>query len=154
MGIEYCFIDGLDGYIKTWLQFAFPVYVWALVIIFIVACQYSGRLSRLTGHNAVPVLATLILMSYTKLSRTVTNALMMNTIRCGEYRWKVWNVDANIHYLSAKHAILFTVSLLFLITGLVYTGLVFCSQWLQRYSGKCCKSTRDPVVYFKPLIDA
>ena len=154
LGIEYCFIDGLDGYIKTWLQFAFPVYVWVLVVIFIVACRYSGRLFRLTGHNAVPVLATLILMSYTKLSRTVTNALMMNTIRCGEYRWKVWNVDANIHYLSAKHAILFTVSLLFLITGLVYTGLVFCSQWLQHYSGKCCKSTRDPVVYFKPLIDA
>ena len=154
LGIEYCFIDGLDGYIKTWLQFAFPLYVWVLVIVIIVTCRYSGRLSRLTGRNAVPVLATLILMSYTKLSRTVTNALMMNTIRCGEYRWKVWNVDANIHYLSAKHAILFTVSLLFLIIGLVYTGLVFCSQWLQRYSGKCCKSTRDPVVYFKPLIDA
>ena len=38
LGIEYCFIDGLDGYIKTWLQFAFPVYVWVLVVIFIVAC--------------------------------------------------------------------------------------------------------------------
>ena len=33
-------------------------------------------------------------------------------------------------------------------------GLVFSSQWLQRYSGKCCKSTRDPVVRLKPLIDA
>ena len=154
MGFEYCFVDGLDGYVKTWLQFVFPLYVWFLIIVIILGCRYSGRLSRLCGSNAVPVLATLILMSYTKLSRTVTNALMINTLQCGEYKWSVWNVDGNIDYLGGKHAVLFTVSLLFLITGLVYTGLVFSSQWLQRYSGKCCKSTRDPVVRLKPLIDA
>ena len=154
MGFEYCFIDGLDGYVKTWLQFVFPLYVWFLVIVIILGCRYSGRLSCLCGRNAVPVLATLILMSYTKLSRTVTNALMMNTLQCGEYKWKVWNVDGNIDYLGGKHTALFAVSLLVLVTGLVYTGLVFSSQWLQRYSGKCCKSTRDPVVRLKPLIDA
>ena len=154
MGFEYCFVDRLDGYVKTWLQFVFPLYVWFLVAVIIVACRYSGRLSRLCGRNAVPVLATLILMSYTKLSHTVTNALMMNTLQCGEYKWRVWNVDGNIDYLGGKHAVLFAVSLLFLVTGLVYTGLVFSSQWLQRYSGKCCKSTRDPVVRLKPLIDA
>ena len=154
LGFEYCFVHGLDGYVKTWLQFVFPLYVWFLVIMIIVGCQYSGRLSHLCGRNAVPVLATLILMSYTKLSRTVTNALMMNTLQCGEYKWSVWNVDGNIDYLGGKHAVLFAVSLLFLVTGLVYTGLVFSSQWLQRYSGKCCKSTRDPVVRLKPLIDA
>ena len=154
LGIEYCFIDGLDGYVKTWLQFLFPLYVWVLVIVIIVGCRYSSRLCRLCGRNAVPVLATLILMSYTKLSRTVTNALMMNTLQCGEHKWSVWNVDGNINYLSGKHIALFIVSLLFLVIGLVYTGLVFSSQWLQRYSGKCCKSTRDPVVRLKPLIDA
>ena len=76
-----------------WLQFVFPLYVWLLVIAIIVGCRYSGRLSRLCGRNAVPVLATLILMSYTKLSRTVTNALMINTLQCGEHKWNVWNVD-------------------------------------------------------------
>ena len=154
MGFEYCFIDGLDGYVKTWLQFVFPLYVWFLVVVIILGCRYSGRLSRLCGRNAVPVLATLILMSYTKLSCTVTNALMMNILQCGEYKWKVWNVDGNIDYLGGKHTALFAASLLVLVTGLVYTGLVFSSQWLQRYSGKCCKSTRDPVVRLKPLIDA
>ena len=154
MGFEYCFLPGLDGYVKTWLQFVFPLYVWLLVVVVIVACRYSGRLSRLCGRNAVPVLATLVLMSYTKLSRTVTDALMMNTLQCGEYEWNVWNVDGNIEYLGGKHVVLFAVSLLFLVTGLVYTALVFSSQWLQRYSGKCCKSTRDPVVRLKPFIDA
>ena len=154
IGFEYCFVDGLDGYVKTWLQFVFPLYVWFLIVVIIVGCRYSGRLSRLCGRNAVPVLATLILMSYTKLSRTVTNALMMNALQCGEHKWNVWNVDGNIDYFSGKHTVLFTVSMLFLIAGLVYTGLVFSSQWLQRYSGKCCRSTRDPVVKLKPLIDA
>ena len=154
MGFEYCFLSGLDGYVKTWLQFVFPLYVWLLVVAIIVACRYSGRLSRLCGRNAVPVLATLVLMSYTKLSRTVTDALMMNTLQCEEYEWNVWNVDGNIEYLGGKHIVLFAVSLLFLVTGLVYTTLVFSSQWLQRYSGKCCKSTRDPVVRLKPFIDA
>ena len=37
LGIETCFIDGLNGYWKTWLQFVFPLYIWgitATVIIF------------------------------------------------------------------------------------------------------------------------
>ena len=153
-GIEMCFYNGLDGYWKVMLQFVFPVYLWFLVIAIIIACRYSFRVSRLCGHNAVPVLATLILMSYTKVLRTVTKSLMINAIECGDARWKVWNVDGNIPYLSSKHVVLFGISLLFLFTGLVYTGLVFSSQWLQRYSGKCCKSTRDPVVKLKPLIDA
>ena len=153
-GIETCFYNGLEGYWKVMLQFVFPVYLWFLVIAIIIACRYSFRVSRLCGHNAVPVLATLILMSYTKALRTVTKSLMINAIECGDARWKVWNVDGNIPYLSSKHVVLFGISLLFLFTGLVYTGLVFSSQWLQRYSGKCCKSTRDPVVKLKPLIDA
>ena len=154
LGFEYCFVNGLDGYKKIFLQFVFPVYLWILVITIILGCRYSSRLCHLCGRNAVPVLATLILMSYTKISRTVTNALMINTIQCGMHKWNVWNVDGNIGYFSNRHILLFTASLLFLIAGLVYTGLVFCSQWLQRYSGKCCKSTRDPVVQLKPLIDA
>ena len=153
-GIETCFYNGLDSYWKVMLQFVFPIYLWFLVIVIIIACRYSFKVSRLCGHNTVPVLATLILMSYTKLLHTVTKSLMINTIECGDAKWNVWNVDGNVHYLSGKHIVLFSISLMFLVTGLIYTGLVFSSQWLQRYSGKCCKSTRDPVVKLKPLIDA
>ena len=50
--------------------------------------------------------------------------------------------------------ILFIISCLFFLIGLIYTGLLLSVQWLQRYSGKCCKSTRDPIVRLKPLLDA
>ena len=154
LGIQTCFFNGLDGYWKTWLQFSFPLYIWILIGCIVVGCHYSGRLSRLCGNNAVPVLATLILMSYSKLLRTITNGLMMATIKCEDKVWNVWSVDGNITYLNGKHIPLFVVSVLFLLTSLVYTGLVFSSQWLQFYSGKCCTSFRNLIVKLKPLIDA
>ena len=30
LGIETCFYDGMDAYAQTWLQFAFPLYVWII----------------------------------------------------------------------------------------------------------------------------
>ena len=38
-GIETCFFVGLDAYWKTWLQFVFPLYIWAIAGIIIVACR-------------------------------------------------------------------------------------------------------------------
>ena len=154
LGIQTCFFDGLDGYWKTWLHFVFPIYIWLIVVFIIIGCHYSGKLSRLCGNNAVPLLATLVLMAYSKLLRNITNGLMMTTVKCDDTIWNVWSVDGNIGYLEGKHIPLFVVSLLFLLTGLIYTVLVFSSQWLQRYSGKCCKNSRNPVVKLKPLIDA
>ena len=157
LGIETCFFNGLDGYWKTWLQFVFPLYIWLLIGIIIIACYYSGKVSRLCGNNAVPVLATLILMSYNKLLRAITNSSMFVMIKCEatKMQWSVWSVDGNINYLSSKHTPLLLIALLFLLIGLLYTGLVFSIQWLQRYSGKCChKSSHDPVVRLKPFLDA
>ena len=153
-GFNVCFFNGLDGYWKTWLQFTFPLYIWLLIGGVIIGCHYSGKLSRLCGNNAVPVLATLILMSFTKLVRTVTNVLMVSTIKCVDFYWNVWSVDGNIEYLSGKHIPLFVISLLFLLTGLIYTVVIFCSQWLQQYGGKYCNSRFDPYVRLKPFIDS
>ena len=154
LGIETCFFDGLDAYWKAWLQFAFPLYIWLLIAAIVIGCHYNGKLSRFFGNNAVPVLATLILMSYTKILRNITNNLMMSNVVCENYQWMVWSADGNINYFHGKHIPLACMSLVFLCIGLFYTGLIFISQWLQRYSGKCCKSSRDPVVKLKPFIDA
>ena len=154
LGIETCFFNGLDGYWKTWLQFAFPIYIWLLIGAIIIGSYYSGRLSRVFGNNTVPVLATLILMSYSKLLRTITNVLMITNIKCEGKEWSVWSVDANIYYFSYKHSFLFGVSVLFLLVGLLYGGMVFSAQWLQKCIGRYCKSSRDPMVKLKPLVDS
>ena len=154
LGIETCFFNGLDGYWKTWLQFVFPIYIWLLIGAIIIGSYYSGRLSRVFGNNTVPVLATLILMSYSKLLRTITNALMISKIKCDEEEWSVWSIDANIDYLDFKHSFLFGGSVLFLLVGLLYGGMVFSAQWLQKCTGRYCKSSRDPLVKLKPLVDS
>ena len=155
LGFEYCFVPQLDGYLKTWLQFVFPLYLWLLVVAIVVACRYSGRVSRLwtKGDNSISALATLILMPYSKMLHNITNAFSFNPVYCGVIKLNVWIVDANVKYLSTKHAFLFIVLFLFFLIGLIYTVLLLSVQWLQRYSGKCCEGTRDPIVRLKPLLD-
>jgi len=64
LGIETCFCNGLDAYAKTWLQFVFPIYIWLIMIMIVIFSHYSTTVARLSGRNAVPVLATLFLLSY------------------------------------------------------------------------------------------
>ena len=155
LGIEVCLFDGLDGYWNTWLQFAFPAYLFLLMGGIIVGCRYSVWLCRLCGSHAVPALATLFLMSYTKILLTVTNALSMSRLPCNDGILTVWSVDGNIEYGSGKHLILVVFSSGVLVVGLAYPVLVLCAPLLERYSHKCIPLHRwNPVTKFKPLLDA
>ena len=155
LGIEVCLFDGLDGYWNTWLQFVFPAYLFLLTGGIIVGCRYSVWLCRLCGSHAVPALATLFLMSYTKILLTVTNALSMSQLPCKDSILTVWSVDGNIEYGSSEHLILVVFSCGVLIVGLAYPVLVLCAPLLERYSHKCIPQHRwNPVAKFKPLLDA
>ena len=154
LGIEVCLFDGLDGYWKTWLQFVFPAYLFLLMGGIIVGCHYSVWLCRLCGSHAVPALATLFLMSYTKILLTVTNALSMSQLPCNDSVLTVWSVDANISYGSGKHLPLVIFSCIVLVIGLVYPVLLLCAPLLERYSHKCLPHKWNPVPSLKPLLDA
>ena len=134
-GIETCFYNGLDAYSKTWLQFVFPIYIWTLVGLIIVVSHFSDKFARLLGNNPVAVLATLILLSYTKILRTFTTAITFTYLEYPTYNRGVWLYDANIDYLSGKHIPLFLVAVLaFLVLFLPYTLLLLFGQWLQAIS--------------------
>ena len=79
-GIETCFARGLNMYTKTWLQFLFPFYIWALVLGIIFMCHFSQRATALIGNNAVQVLSTLFLLSYNKLLHTITVAYTLANV--------------------------------------------------------------------------
>ena len=78
LGVETCFFENMDSYAKVWLQFVFPVYVWMLISLIIMLAKYSNKLSKLIGSNSVPVLATLLLLSYAKLFRTLIESVAFN----------------------------------------------------------------------------
>ena len=72
-GIETCFYDGMDACSKTWLQFVFPAYIWMLVGLMILLSHFSHTFANVLGNNPISVLETFILLSYTKILRTLHN---------------------------------------------------------------------------------
>ena len=152
-GIETCFANGLNAMAKAWLQFVFPVYVWIMVLVMIYGSRYSVTISKLTGSNTVPVLATLFLLSYTKLLRTLIVAIspIAITDESGTSHLR-WIADANIAFLRGAHIPLFLMAFLMMVTYIVpLTAVVTLAPCLQA-------RTRHPllrwVVRIKPLLDA
>ena len=93
-GFDGCFINGLDGYWKTWLKFTFPTYVFILVASVIIVSRFFPKFSRIIGkRNPVATLNTLILLSYSKLLHAVISIFLFTTLDCpgGSSRpIKVW----------------------------------------------------------------
>ena len=138
LGIDTCFFKGMDMYWKTLLQLAFPAYVIFLVVMVIIISERSTKFARLISRkNPVATLDTLILLSYSKLIQTIIAALSFTILEYPNGNKKVvWLPDANIEYLHGKHAFLFFVGLVILLSGVAYTALLFFWQWLIRYQHK------------------
>ena len=150
-GIETCFYNGMDAYSKTWLQFVFPGYIWMLVGLMIIISRYSRRFAKILGNNPVSVLATLILLSYTTIQRTLIT-MPITYLEYPKYNRMVWLYDANLDYLGVKHIPLFIVAMLvFLFLFLPYTLLLVFGQWLQAMSHLRLFSWINRL---KPFIDA
>ena len=155
LGIQSCFYYGMDGYTLTWLQFVFPIYIWTIIIFIILVSRRYHIAARLIGKNAVKVLATLLLLSYTKLLRTIITVLSFTYIiypdNSTRYMY-VWLYDGNIDYLKGKHIYLFAVAALFLLfLVLPYTLVLVFVQRLQAKSEWKVFSWVDKL---KPLFDA
>ena len=97
----------------------------------------STTISRILGKNPVAILATLFLLSYAKILRTIITALSLTTLQYPNESQVVWLNDANIRYLEGKHIPLFVVGLLFFVLlFLPYTLLLLFGQWLLVGSNK------------------
>ena len=138
IGFDTCFFVGMDAYLKTLLQFAFPGYCFFLVYIIIVTSKHSMRFSRLIARrNPVATLATLVSLSYAKFLHITIASLSFAILEYPDgSRAYVWLVDASVGYLSGKHIVLFVIALLTIIAGLCYTALLLFWQWLLRHQDK------------------
>ena len=153
LGIKTCLYDGMDAYVKTWLQFLFPLYIWLIVIIIITVSHHSTKASKLMGNNSVHVLATLFLLSYAKLLSIIITILSSTQLIYPDgYVKTVWLYDGNVDFLRGKHIPLFQVALLFLIiVSVPFTATLTCIQCLQKISHNKLLLW---VVKFQPLFDA
>ena len=153
LGITTCLFNGLDGYWKTWLQFVFPLYLWAITILIIYLSHKFQSVAKVLGKNSVPVLATLIFLSYTKLLRAIISALSLSFLVVSDKsRFAVWSFDGNIEYLRGKHIPLFVVALaVLLFLWLPYTALLLFEQCLQKIGNY---RVRMWMGRLKPFLDA
>ena len=136
-GFEVCFYGGMDTYSKTWLQFVFPAYIWLIAFLMIVSSHYSTTAAKLFGRNTIKVLATLFLLSFAKLQRTIIATLSFTFLNFLDgSRKKVWVYDGNIDYLEGRHIPLFLAGLLaFIFLLLPYTLVLTFIQFLRRRTG-------------------
>ena len=154
-GIATCFLNNYDAYISTWSQFLYPIYIWLLILLIVCASRYSSKVSKLTASNIVPVLATLLLLSYAKLLTTsiqvfsFTKLIPINKSITSKF---VWELDGNVGYLKGKHIPLFIMSCLMTLIYIVpFTLLVLLGPLLQAKSNYRLFSWINKL---KPLMDA
>ena len=145
LGFDICFFYGMDTYIKTWLQLAFPAYIIILVVVIIQLSYYFDVFGRLVGKkDPVATLATLILLCYAKLLQIIITAFSSATLVYPDGSKKtLWLPDATIEYFTGKHAVLFFTAILILLAGLVYTLLLFSWQWFLYCPRKRVKLIRN-----------
>ena len=155
-GIETCFYNGMSIYVYSWLQFLFPIYIWILIGSIILVSHYSPRVARCFGHNPVAVLATLLLMSYSKISSAIIAPLSGTSLIYtypSEEQHTVWLFDGSVGFFhDHKHVALALFAVLVLLfVFLPYTLLLLNGYWLQAY-------THWPILSWlnktKPFMDA
>ena len=148
LGIKCCFYDGMDDYAKIWLQLVFPVYLVFIAVLLIIGSRHSKVVQRLTARRGLPVLATLFLLSYTKVLLTVCHAIFFYstvTYLPSKHSVLVWSVDTNIPLFGIKFSILFATCLVLFLILIPFNILFLFTRTLMRFK---------LISYFKPLLDA
>ena len=132
-GIETCFYNGMDAYAKAWLQFVFPIYITALAAVLSVVSHQSKTLTKLLSNRLVPLMATVVFLSWSKLFRIILTALSFTRLDYPDGSQQiVWLVDPSIVYLEGKHIPLFVAGVVIGVVGAMYALLLFFGQWILR----------------------
>ena len=148
LGIQTCIYNGMDDYAKMWLQLTFPFYLIFIATLIIITSRYSTTIQRLTARRALPVLATLFLLSYTKILHILSSVLFSySTITHlpSKHTMVVWSVDANVPLFVVRFSILFIVCLILFLILVPFNVILLFTRTLSRFR---------IINKFKPLLDA
>lgn len=152
LGFETCFYNGMDTYVKVWLQWSFPLYLFSLVMVIVLCTRKSTYIMRLMGRKATNVLATLLLLSFSKVIENTVSVFVFSPLHHPNgSHWKtVWTLDGNIPYGSKKHIPLIVMGAVAILITLPYVMLLLCIQCVRRINHRYF----NWVSHIKPLTDA
>jgi len=116
LGFEVCFYNGMSQVVKTGLQFVFPVYLWLLIFVIVFLSRYWHCFQAKVSNGALPVLATLMLLAYTKILRASIRVYSFVYIKSLHHdKILTWKPNPTINYFTGGHIILFCIASLFLL---------------------------------------
>ena len=142
-----CFYNGMDDYFKEWLNLLHPFYFISIAVLFIVLSRYSARVQRLTAQRALPVLATLILFSYTRILLSVCHVLFRySTITHlpSNKTELVWSISPTTPLFGLKFLALFIVCIILFLLLLPFNVILLFTRRLSHFK---------LVTKLKPLLD-
>ena len=134
--IETCFYNGMNQYSKVWLSLCYPLFFIFIAILLIIASRRSVIFQRLTARRALPVLATLALVSFTGLLRIASFVLFgfkVVTSIPGEHSTTLWVIDANTALFGPKFILLYFVCLIFFLILLMFNVLLLFTKELLQF---------------------
>ena len=152
-GISTCLYRGMDDYAKAWLQFAFPLYIWLITGVIIYLSRHFTFVARMVNKNGVSVLATLILISYSKMVRATIVAVHFKILYHLDPNGSTntstlcWYSDCNVQYMKGKHILLGIVGFILVLCLLPFAFFLLFSDHLNKL--KCCSLWK-----LKPFLDA
>ena len=139
-----CIYNGMDEFASTLLSYLFPVYLLTLVVVICLLpkckCVNMHKINRRIGPRITPVLATVILLSYTQLAESVIRSLfyvkLFSTNGTTTTSRLVWKFDGSLEYFdSPKHIILACLALLVLTCFLLpVTVIAIFGDLFRRFS--------------------
>ena len=155
LGIESCFYNKMSAIEKIVLQFVFPFYLWTIMIVIVFLSKCFPRLAKLLGNSGIPMLATLILLSFTKLLRTVILVLSITYVSCNGVVSHYWMVDPGQKYLHSWHILLFIIATLVMILLIFpYTVFLLFYPLFELSNDKCRQRSSWFMFKLKPIFDA
>ena len=142
-GVGVCFYDGMDEFWKALLQFAFPFYLFTLLTVIIIVTHKCGyrmfRRARFIARRAVPVLATIMVLTYTSLVNAVIAPLRYTTLydvdtAQGE---TVWFYQPSLSFFGGQHLVIGILSIAVTVIYLIpFTFTMLFGDLMRRYFHK------------------
>ena len=163
IGFDICIYEGMNAIIKALIQLVFPFYIICLVVIVIVASECSSKFAKIIGKgNPVAVLATMILLSYTRFLNAIFGSVYLAYYRpaYGSRNVDLSILDRGVADLKQESesfkiysSFLIVICILMLVIVILFTALVTFWQWLVRYQDKViCKWVKHQKLrhFFEP----
>ena len=148
LGLPICFFHGMTDLHASYLSYIIPVYLWLIVLVIIYLSRHFQTISNLTSRTAVPVLATLIHLSFSRLLRLSVDGLIFTQLlnEKGEHERLVWYFNGNVDFCQKNHLGLLLLALISLCLFVIpYTVFFTGIKYFLRFK---------VVNKYRPLIDA